>query len=158
MLEYRVEPLTPAVIEEMAAHEQEYWQETEAHYRKFPLKMKWHIFLKAQDIGSLRMVTIRDNAVLKGMGLFGNSIRRSARPQRFRRECCVEAGACAPTQLFAAADYSISCWPLALHFVYRTDRKVKFRDSNDRKFESPASAEAGDSYDRTVNSIIFVTT
>lgn len=69
MLEYAVEPLTPAVIEEMAEHQQKYWEETEAHYRKFPLKMKWHIFLKAQDVGALRMVTIRDDAVLKGMGL-----------------------------------------------------------------------------------------
>lgn len=69
MLEFCVETLTPAVIEEMAEHEQEYWRETEAHYRKFPLKMKWHIFLKAQDVGALRMVTIRDNSVLKGMGI-----------------------------------------------------------------------------------------
>jgi GNAT superfamily N-acetyltransferase len=69
MLEYKLEPLTPSVIKEMAEHQDKYWQETEAHYRKFPLKMKWHIFLKAQDIGALRMVTIREDAFLKGMGL-----------------------------------------------------------------------------------------
>lgn len=65
MLEYAVEPLTAALIEETKAVQGEYWEEVAAPFHSFPPDVDWKTYLIAQQNGKLKVLTGRVGGALK---------------------------------------------------------------------------------------------
>jgi len=66
MLEFAVEPLTPALIEEIVPIQDRYWQETEGHYKKRAARPAWPIYMVAQNNGMLKAVIARSDGKVVG--------------------------------------------------------------------------------------------
>jgi GNAT superfamily N-acetyltransferase len=66
MLDFKVEPLSPALILEMERLQKQYWQEVAGPFHNFPPDVDWKTYQLAQDRGCLKVLIGRDNGVLKG--------------------------------------------------------------------------------------------
>lgn len=66
MLNLKVEPLTPALIDEMKVLQDGYWQEVAGPFHHYPPDVDWATYLKAQEIGRLIVITGRADGALKG--------------------------------------------------------------------------------------------
>jgi GNAT superfamily N-acetyltransferase len=65
MLEFRVEPLTPALIAETVPLQQGYWEEVAGPFHSFPPDVDWKTYLLAQEKGLLRVLCGRVKGKLK---------------------------------------------------------------------------------------------
>src|ERR1700733_9379747 len=65
MLDLEVETLTPALIEETIPHQQQYWEEVAGPFHCFQPDVDWPTYLKAQEIGRLRVIVGRADGALK---------------------------------------------------------------------------------------------
>jgi GNAT superfamily N-acetyltransferase len=65
MLEYAVEVLTPALIDEMLPHQEQYWKEVAGPFHCFGPDVDWKTYLTAQERGWLRVVIGRKDGQLK---------------------------------------------------------------------------------------------
>lgn len=65
MLEYAVEILTPALIEETIPVQQGYWDEVAGPFHQYPPDVDWKTYLMAQQAGKLKVLAGRADGVLK---------------------------------------------------------------------------------------------
>jgi GNAT superfamily N-acetyltransferase len=65
MIEYQVEPLTQALIEETLPIQQGYWEEVAGPFHQFPPDVDWKTYLIAQQTGKLKVLCGRVDGVLK---------------------------------------------------------------------------------------------
>lgn len=64
MLDFHVEPLTEALIQEMIPIQQGYWEEVAGPFHQFPPDVDWKTYLIAQNIGRLRVLVARVEGVV----------------------------------------------------------------------------------------------
>jgi GNAT superfamily N-acetyltransferase len=60
MLEFKVEPLTRELIDEMFPLQEQYWQDVAAPFHQFPPDVDWETYLKAQALNRLIVITARN--------------------------------------------------------------------------------------------------
>lgn len=65
MIEYAVETLDMKLIGEMLPIQQGYWEEVAGPFHQFPPDVDWPTYLRAQELGRLRVLCGRADRVLK---------------------------------------------------------------------------------------------